>query len=293
MFGILNVYKPESFTSHDVVNKLRKILSIKKIGHTGTLDPMAVGVLPVCIGKATKIIKYLEQSKSYKAFIKLGVATDTYDLDGKIIRENTVNLKLSDIIKYLMEFQGKITQTPPMFSAVHYKGKRLYEYARKNIAIKDVPRREVFIESINLEDIADKSSKNPILIVNINCSRGTYIRSIAHDLGVKLGYGACLSNLIRTRSGNFSLDKSYKIEQIEDHYLNNKLDKIIINPYNVIDLRAFEISKDEFKRISQGQYLQRNSTICDEEELFLIYNSRLIAVARAKENKIFPINVFV
>jgi len=152
-FGIINVNKPKGFTSHDVVAKLRKILRIKQIGHTGTLDPMATGVLPVCVGKATKIIQYLESSKAYRAFIKLGIKTDTYDMEGQILEKNPVILDIEGIKKYLESFRGEIIQTPPIYSAIHYKGKRLYEYARKNIEVTDIPTRKVTINSIELVEV--------------------------------------------------------------------------------------------------------------------------------------------
>jgi len=295
LFGIINVNKPVKFTSHDVVSKLRKILNIRQIGHTGTLDPLAVGVLPVCIGKATRIIQYLEGSKAYRAYVKLGIRTNTYDADGEIIEDNPVNLDLQRIQDALKEFQGEITQKPPIYSAVHYKGKRLYEYARANIEVEDIPERNVHINSIELLDILNKDSDHPTLIVDIDCSGGTYIRSIANDLGDILGYGASLDSLIRTKSGRFTIDKSHSLEEIQEFLGLGRLNEILINPVDVINLERVSITEDQINKVTKGQYIK----ICDEnklaniEKIQLIYENKLIAIARIEEDKAFPINVFV
>jgi tRNA pseudouridine55 synthase len=346
-FGIINVNKPKGFTSHDVVAKLRKILKIKQIGHTGTLDPMATGVLPVCIGKATKIIQYLESSKAYRAFIKLGIKTDTYDMEGEILETNPVDLDLNKIKKHLATFKGEITQIPPIYSAVHYKGKRLYEYARKNIEINDIPTRQVIVNSIELIDVLIchcerseaihqlltnewiassqaprnddqflKNSENPILIVDIDCSEGTYIRSIAHDLGEKLGYGACLSDLTRTKAGKFNLEKSHTLEEIESFYKIGDFDKFLINPVEILPLELFEVEENLLKKIKNGQYFptchaelvsvsQNHETLKqvqgdnsliqhgNKSILQLVYKNKLAAIARFEDNIIKPVNVFI
>ncbi|MFH0702438.1 MAG: tRNA pseudouridine(55) synthase TruB [bacterium] len=292
ILGILNINKPKIFTSHDVVNKLRKILKIKQIGHTGTLDPMAVGVLPVCIGKATKIIQYLDNSKSYRAFIRLGIKTDTYDLEGKILETNPVKLSFTEIKEALEEFKGEIIQKPPIYSAVHYKGKRLYEYARANIEIQDIPERKVYIDNINLIDFQEDEN---LIIIDIDCSGGTYIRTIANDLGIKLGCGASLADLIRTKSGKFLIEKSYTLEKIEEFYQKNLLSEIIINPIEAINLKQYEINQNQIEKIQKGQYFQVHDIKKEDEneKIQLIYKNKLAAIAQIKENKIFPVNVFV
>ena len=291
-FGIININKPKGFTSHDVVAKLRKILNIKQIGHTGTLDPMATGVLPVCIGKATKVIQYLESQKAYRAFIQLGIKTDTYDVEGELLEKKTVKIDLEEIKKHLESFKGEITQTPPIYSAVHYKGKRLYEYARKNIEIKDIPTRQVTIKTIELIDIQDKDLENPILIIDIDCSEGTYIRSIAHNLGEKLGYGACLKDLIRTKAGRFYLEKSFSIKEIEEHVKSGTHDKFLVNPTEVLPLEILEIEEDLLIKIKNGQYFQNKHPI-QSSIIQLVNNNKLIAIAKAEENTIKPTNVFI
>jgi len=330
IFGIINVNKPKGFTSHDVVAKLRKILKIKQIGHTGTLDPMATGVLPVCIGKATKTIQYLESSKAYRAFIKLGVKTDTYDMEGQILEKNPVNLEIEEIKKHLESFRGDIIQTPPIYSAVHYKGKRLYEYARKNIEITDIPTRKVTVNSIepvkiltddtevNLQSSchcerseaihqsltnqwiaslqAPLNDENPVLIVDIDCSEGTYIRSIAHDLGEKLGYGACLSDLIRTKAGKFTLETTYTLEEIESFSQSENFDKFLINPIKILPLEIFEIDENLLDKIKNGQYFSVDFLTHSPKSssfLQLVFKNKLAAIARFEDNIIKPVNVFI
>ena len=294
-FGIINVNKPKGFTSHDVVAKLRKILKIKQIGHTGTLDPMAIGVLPICIGKATKVIQYLESSKAYRAFIKLGIKTDTYDMEGEILEKNTVTLNIEEIKKHLASFNGEITQTPPIYSAVHYKGKRLYEYARKNIEINDIPTRKVTINSIELIGISDENFENPVLIVDIDCSEGTYIRSIAHDLGEKLGYGAFLCDLTRTKAGKLTVDKTHTLEEIELSCETGDFNKFLMNPIEILPLELFEIDEILLDKIKKGQYFSVDSlsSLPNYYFLQLVYKNRLAAIARFEDNIIKPVNVFV
>lgn len=301
LFGIINVNKPKGFTSHDVVAKLRKILNTKQIGHTGTLDPMATGVLPVCIGKATKIIQYLESSKAYRAFIKLGIKTDTYDMEGKILKEVPVKISTEKAIEFLNKFKGEITQTPPIYSAVHYKGKRLYEYARKNIELTDIPTRKVIINSIELIEIAEKDTDNPVLVVDIDCAEGTYIRSIASDLGENLGCGACLSGLIRTKAGKFILQESQTLEEIEILKNTDDLNKIFTNPVNILPLKIFDIDELLLEKIKNGQHFSVEllpsftaDLMLDKSDLIqLVYKNKLAAIARIEDNKIKPVNVFV
>ena len=292
-FGILNVDKPKGFTSHDVVAKLRKILNTKKIGHTGTLDPMATGVLPVCIGKATKIIQYLDSSKAYRAFIKLGVITDTYDLEGKIISSTPVEFDLEKIKAELEFFKGEIEQRPPMYSAIHYNGKRLYEYARSNIEIEDIPTRKVVINSINLVEVLDRDTDNPVVVVDIDCSGGTYIRSIAYDLGQKLGYGACLSGLIRTKSDKFTIDKSNTIEDIEKIAKEGRINEIILNPANIINLKSISINDNQLDKIIKGQCISVEEAFDEGEKVQLIYQDKLAGIAQSKNNMIWPVNVLI
>ena len=294
LFGIININKPKGLTSHDVVSKLRKILNTKQIGHTGTLDPLATGVLPVCIGKATKIIQYLDDAKAYRAFIKLGIKTDTYDLEGKITEINKVSLDVEQIKEALNSFNGEITQKPPIYSAVHYKGKRLYEYARANVTIDDIPERKVTVSSIKLREIFEEESQPPTLVVDISCSAGTYIRSIAHDLGEMLGYGATLSGLIRVQAGKFTIEGSHTLDEVQTLKAQQKINEIMINPICALGLECSKINDVQLCKIKNGQYLFDLKTEAMEgARIQLIYNDSLVAIAEIREGKVKPVNVFV
>ncbi len=216
--GVLVIDKPGGMTSHDVVMRVRRILGVKKIGHTGTLDPMATGLLPLCIGGATKIARFLEGGeKEYRATIKFGVETDTYDAEGKVVAESdTSGVNEEMVLEALTQFKGKIQQIPPMYSAVKIGGTPLYKLARKGITVEREPK-EVEISDIDVEEFT-----MPLLTMRITCSKGTYIRTLCHDLGSAVGCGAHLVALRRTRSGYFSIqdaitldaDKSEMIESI-------------------------------------------------------------------------------
>ena len=214
MDGIINVYKEAGYTSHDVVAKLRGILQQKKIGHTGTLDPMAIGVLPVCCGKATKVCGLLtDKDKSYHAVCRLGVETDTQDMSGSIIRKcDITGITEEDIINCLKHFEGVIMQVPPMYSALKVKGKKLYELAREGITIKREPR-QVTIHSIDVKDI---DIKNGIFSMDVTCSKGTYIRALCHDIGIMLGNAAAMEKLVRTSVSVFKIEDALKLAEVQD-----------------------------------------------------------------------------
>ena len=199
MFGFLNVYKPQGKTSHDIVAILRRVTKIKQIGHTGTLDPFAEGVLPICIGKATRLIEYLKDDKAYIGTIQLGKSTTTYDREGEGVNISDKVVTLEDIEQSLKDFIGDIEQYPPVYSAIKVKGKKLYEYARKGEDVKIEPRR-VNISGIKILNF-NKDKRQ--LELYIACSKGTYIRSIANDLGEKLGTYGHLIKLVRVKAGNF------------------------------------------------------------------------------------------
>ena len=172
-------------------------------------------------------------------------------MEGEILETKSVSLDIEQVKKYLEDFKGEIIQTPPIYSAVHYKGKRLYEYARKNIEIEDIPTRKVTVNSIELLDIVEKESKNPILVLDIDCSEGTYIRSIAYDLGEKLGCGACLSGLTRTKAGKFTFEKSNTLEEIQSLSETNDLNNIIINPVEILPLEILEVTEILLEKIKK------------------------------------------
>lgn len=211
--GVLNLLKPPGMTSHDVVAFVRRTLGVKKAGHTGTLDPGAAGVLPVCIGRATRLAEYIAGTdKAYRAEITFGVTTDTQDAFGTVLAEaDASHLTRGDVAYALTRFHGPIEQVPPMVSAVRVGGKRLYELAREGVAVAREPRR-VFIHRLQLLDF--RPGPRPVAYIDVVCSKGTYVRTLAHDLGQYLRVGAHLSHLVRTRSGPFLLSEAATLEEL-------------------------------------------------------------------------------
>ncbi len=215
MNGILLVNKPKDYTSHDVINVLRGILKTRKVGHTGTLDPDATGVLVVGINKGTKIMKYLNNDeKIYQSRVLLGKSTDTLDKTGTVINEKKVT-KIDQLSDVIASFKGKYTQTPPMYSAIKYKGKRLYEYARKGIVIDDIPSR--VIDIFDIKQINDIIYSGDIAYFDyiVHSSKGLYVRTLSYDIGAKLGYPAHNYDLNRLKAGQFSVEDSYTLDEIE------------------------------------------------------------------------------
>ena len=212
MDGIILVNKPSGMTSHDVVNKLRRILKTKKVGHCGTLDPDATGVLVVCVNKATKVLQFLtSESKEYVATLSLGPSTDTYDASGKIIEtKEFYALDNNEIVACFNNFIGSQEQKPPIYSAIKVNGKKLYEYARAGEQV-EVPTRSVTVNHLEILQI-----ENNLIKFKVGCSKGTYIRSLCYDLAKALGYPGHMKDLIRTKSGNFSLENCFTLEQIEN-----------------------------------------------------------------------------
>lgn len=235
MNGVLNIFKPKGMSSFDAVRVVKKVAGTGKVGHTGTLDPEATGVLPICIGRATKIIDYIMDSeKVYEVTLKLGIRTTTYDLEGEVLEErDPSHLTEEEILNSINSFKGEYSQIPPMYSALKQNGVRLYELARKGI---EVERKGRLINIHNLEDI---KINNPYISMKVACSKGTYIRSLCYDIGEKLGVFATMTQLNRAKTSVFSQEKSINIneltkENINDYILSmeealEKYDKIIVN----------------------------------------------------------------
>jgi len=227
MDGVISIFKNTGMTSFDVVRIIKKVSGTKKVGHTGTLDPEASGVLPVCIGKGTKIIDYIMNSdKVYEVEFKLGIKTTTYDLEGEIIEENDPsNINNEEILKTINSFKGEYSQVPPMYSALKQNGVRLYELARKGI---EVEREGRLVKIYNIEDI---KVDNPNISMKVTCSKGTYIRSLCYDIGEALGVGAAMTKLKRTKTSKFSEEQSINISDIN---LDN-INKFIISIEEALD----------------------------------------------------------
>lgn len=242
--GIINVYKEQGYTSHDVVAKMRGIFKQKKIGHTGTLDPMAEGVLPVCLGKATKLCDMLtDKTKTYRAVMLLGVETDTQDTTGKVLCERPVHVSEEEVKTAVLGFLGKYDQIPPMYSALKVDGKKLYELAR---AGKEVERqaRRVEILDIRIEEI-----DLPRVAMTVSCSKGTYIRTLCYDIGEKLGCGACMESLLRTRVSEFLLSDSLKLSEIEKLVAEGSIVNHIVPVEHAFEGYPVIATKPEFDRL--------------------------------------------
>ncbi|AFZ54711.1 tRNA pseudouridine(55) synthase TruB [Cyanobacterium aponinum] len=254
MNGFLNLNKPQNFTSHDCVAKLRKILKTKKIGHGGTLDPLATGVLPIAVGKATRLLQFLPSEKAYKARIKFGIQTTTDDLEGEIIRQQEVkDLTLAKIMDILPEFIGEIDQIPPAYSAIKKDGKKLYDLARKG-AVIDIPIRKVFINKIEI--LNWQESDYPELDLKIVCGGGTYIRAIARDLGEKIGTGATLANLQRTLSCGMTLENSLTFEDVINQKTEEKLSLINLD-FPLQNMPKIYLNEEESKNWLLGQKISK------------------------------------
>ena len=286
MFGFLNINKPKGMTSHDVVAKLRKITKIKQIGHTGTLDPLAEGVLPIAIGKASRLIEYLKEDKAYIAKLEFGKISDTYDIEGSISEYSNKKITQNEIEKALKNFIGTIQQTPPAYSAIHYNGKRLYELAREGNIPDEIPKRTVTIETCDLKSF---NQEQQIAEIEIKCSKGTYIRSIVHDLGMNLQTGAIMTELTRTKSGKFVFDKSIKLKDLID---KQTVENNLINPIEMLNINSLTVNDNEVEKIKHGQAIPTDK-FKENEIICLNYNSKICAIGEKKGSLILTKKVFI
>lgn len=280
MDGIILVNKEENMTSRDVVNKIVNILNTKKVGHTGTLDPLATGVLVICVGKALKVQEYITQlEKEYIAEITFGINTDTLDITGNILEEKESYITNEEIDKILKSFIGDYDMEVPIYSAVKVNGKRLYEYARNNIKV-DLPIHKVKINS--LERIS--SVENNKVLIKCNVSKGTYIRSLVRDICKRLNTIGVMSKLTRTKQGKFNIEDCYTLDEIR----NNEYKLIPIIDF--IDLPKVEIDESIYKKISNGMKLDNTynyDTFC------FIYNNEVIAIYKSSGLYVKPVKVFI
>lgn len=273
--GIINIYKEAGFTSHDVVAKLRGIVKQKKIGHTGTLDPDATGVLPVCLGNATKLCDMLtDKSKEYEACMLLGVTTDTQDMSGKVLENKQVSCTQEEAREAVLSFIGEYDQIPPMYSAIKVNGKKLYELARNGIEIERKPRR------VEISHIEILECSLPEIHFRVSCSKGTYIRALCADIGDKLGCGAAMKSLIRTRVGTFVIEEAWKLSEVEKMVAEGKLLEHVIAPDRVfMEYPKVKVKSVFEKALANGNKLGLNQVTFEKEntlqegELIRVYNS--------------------
>ena len=272
-------------TSHDVVSCMRRVTKVKQIGHTGTLDPFAEGVLPICIGKATRLIEYLADDKEYLATVKFGVTTDSYDLDGAVVKTSNKKVSEQDILDLLPSFRGAISQMPPIYSAIKVKGKKLYEYARSGEEVKIEPR-QVFIEKLEMKSFDEVEQTAEILV---KCSKGTYIRSIAHDLGEMAGCGAHLIKLVRTQAGKFLIENSINLDNFST---KDFVSENLINPLSILDCKKVFVNDIEQAKIKNGVAIKNRDDILLNEVVILQYNDIISAVGLVDGDKILIKKVF-
>ncbi len=280
--GIICVNKPEGFTSFDVIAKLRGILRMKKLGHSGTLDPMATGVLPVFAGSATRAISILpDTDKSYLAGFRLGLVTDTQDITGKILEEKPFSVSIQEIEAKVPLFRGNIKQIPPMYSAVSVGGKRLYELARKGIDI-DRPAREIFIDNFDITEFDEKTGCGKL---SVTCSKGTYIRTLIHDLGQELGCGAVMTALVRTTACGFTLSDCYTLDEIQKIADEGKAETITGSCERLFDgYPSLQLSRQKAAMYRNGVKLRLNELKgYGGEEFLKIYSDsgEFIGIARS------------
>ncbi len=285
MFGFLNVNKSSGITSHKVISILRKITGIKQIGHAGTLDPLACGVLPVAIGKASKLIDYMEEDKSYQAGMYLGKISDTYDIEGNVELTNYRKIILEEIEKILPMFRGETKQIPPAFSAVHYNGKRLYELARNGKIPDDIPSRDIIIYK---NEIISFDYEKQILKLDISCSKGTYIRTIINDIGQELGCGAVMFELKRTKSSGMNIEDALNLS---DEMTKEEISNFLINPLDILKMSAYKINDYEYNKLLNGNKFKNRSD--KQGDILLVQNSKIMALANADSDFIQPKKVLL
>ena len=256
MDGFIIINKPAGWTSHDVVARVRTILNIKKVGHTGTLDPLATGVLVLSVGKATRLIQYLpEETKEYYGEMNLGLSTDTQDSTGKIVNQKTCRVDESQVIEVFKKFQGEIVQVPPLTSAVKLKGKPLYKWTRQGVAVKPPPRKVKIFELKFLNLI---KRQNPVVAFNVKCAKGTYVRTLCSDVGEKLNCGGSLSKLVRIASGDFVLKKAVSLNELEKYVEADRLSEIIITPADALKkYPALVVREDFVSKVLKGAPLSQ------------------------------------
>jgi tRNA pseudouridine55 synthase len=291
MNGILNVLKPPGMTSHDVVNMIRRLTGVRKVGHTGTLDPLAAGVLPVCLGHATRVIRFLENDKEYRVEVAFGISTTTGDISGEIVKKcDGSGLSAASLEKELENLVGEIEQVPPMTSAIHFQGKRLYEIARAGHVAERRPRR-VKLYSLRLKRLISWKTDTPAAVLDIVCSAGTYIRSLCMDIGEKLDCGAHVGFLLRTRAGMFNLNKALTLEEIQILNDQNLLKENLVSAKEALShLAEIQVKKSSLPAVKAGNRLYAAGLVdlprkkpSFNETVRLCSGENLLAVANVQE----------
>lgn len=295
--GIINIYKEAGYTSHDVVAKLRGIVGQKKIGHTGTLDPDATGVLPVCLGVGTKLCDMLtDEDKEYVAELCLGVTTDTQDMSGNILSRADVLIDTEELEAIIYSFQGEYEQTPPMYSALKVNGKKLYELAREGKVVERKARH------VHIEEIEILEMKLPIVKMRVVCSKGTYIRTLCDDIGKKAGCGGAMKSLVRSRVGSFALNDALTIDKVKELVQDNRLADFIVKADNMFpELCIVNVKPDYYKQLKNGNCLDWDMVYItrepDNDERLRVYDGEGIFYGIYRSDSIakmlYPVKMFI
>ena len=303
MFAAINIHKPLGFTSHDVVAKLRRIFNLKRIGHLGTLDPLAEGVLPVCLGQATRLIEYFPTGKRYTATITLGKTTTTLDSEGETTSTTdcrSFGITAESVNSVLSRFKGTIQQQVPLYSAVHVGGKKLYQVARKQEragivstpAVIELPTREITINHLQLMDLDMTNPAHPVLVLDVACSSGTYIRSLARDIGEAIGCGAFLSGLVRTEHGKFYLQDSISLETLQQ---SQNPECFMLNPLPYLEIPLLPLQdEDSVRRLAHGQAIRlvNNGQVQPDTFYLTTYQGKPVGVVSIIESSLKPVKIF-
>jgi len=283
--GAINILKPPGMTSFNVVQFIRKKLDIRKVGHAGTLDPSAAGVLPVFIGKATKSIEdFINKDKRYIAEIEFGFDTNTYDFEGEIVNKFEGQINLNNMGSLIAEFKGAIKQIPPMYSAIKIGGKKLYKLARKGIEVER-PERDIEIFDISVLNITDNK-----MLFDVSCSKGTYIRALCHDIGEKSGYYGAMSFLLRVEAGDFKLEDALTLEEIEELVDKNEFNNLIISPEQLYhNTERFILGTNDLEKLMNGMTLVLDNNIQTGKVAIYDENNKLFAIGMIlyKNNKYY------
>lgn len=297
MIGFLNINKPAGMTAHDVVSRVRRILKVKQVGHAGTLDPMATGVLPIAVGKVTRLIRFLPGRKVYLAEILFGRTTTTDDIEGELIATNDNFPAASAVISAATRFVGEFQQVPPAFSAVHYKGERLYNLARRGEIPDDIASRTVTVYRFEILKLA-----LPVVQARVDCGAGTYIRSIARDLGAALDCGGCLQSLVREKAGPFALSDAVTLDELEQRASAGQAQELLIQAPDILGLPCLPLGREQVRLLTMGQLLPIDDALAlslqtqskDLAEsvqcsVVVTYEGKLIAVcSKTAENRLKP-----
>lgn len=297
--GMINVYKEAGYTSHDVVARLRGICKQKKIGHTGTLDPDAVGVLPVCLGNGTKLCDMLsDETKEYVAVLRLGIVTDTQDLSGTVLGQKRADVSPEQVKNVISSFRGDSMQIPPMYSALKVNGKKLYELAREG---KEVERKARPVTIYQLDVLKEE---HPEYTMRVECSKGTYIRTLCHDIGQKLGCGGAMAALTRTRVGQFKIDKAYTLDELQELSEKGQLKDVVIPVDKMFEaLSVLYVRETGMKALKNGNQLKIEdlrgdfSEKTEDGQAFRVYDQQGIfygIYSYARQRRLFcPVKLFL